>query len=408
MTIPDGTQPQAPRPLPSVPGYELLGELGSGGMGVVYRARDVGRDQVVALKMLPQGRGTDFVQLARFRIEAEAVACLAHPNIILIHGIGVEGGCPFLTLELADGGSLADRLQDHPQPPLWAAETALTLARALHHAHQRNILHRDLKPSNVLFKSDGTLKITDFGLAKFTRAMQDVSDDFCTKAVSLSLFDLFLRDQIQQNAQLRSDLLARYRSEPDPTGSFEDFVTRSLWREKFGPLTPRAPAGEPLAATVLAFTSEAERQSLSAPPPSLQPLIDGLTWPGAVMGSPRYMAPEQIHGHPERIGPATDVYALGVLLYQMLTGRLPFKGNTLRQILQSMANPTPPSFDGHVPAGLRRVCLKCLRKTPDAPYADASELAADLQRLVDGPLLTPPHPRQRPRPPHPMPRIWPP
>src|SRR5262249_22310325 len=127
-----------------------------------------------------RSRGIGFLDLARFRIEAEAVACLDHPNIVLIHDVGVFAGYPFMALEFAAGGTLARTIRKQPQPARRAAEIVRTLALALHHAHERGILHRDLKPSNVLQMEDGTLKITDFGLAKFARPMRDVSEMFNT------------------------------------------------------------------------------------------------------------------------------------------------------------------------------------------------------------------------------------
>ena len=154
--------------IPAIPGYEILGELGRGGMGIVYKAQNLKYDRLVALKMILSGRGADFLELARFRIEAEAIASLAHPNIVLIHEVGVHLGYPFFVLEYAEGGSLAEKIRAHPMPCDWTAHVILKLALAMQHAHERGIIHRDLKPSNVLLMSDDIPKITDFGLAKFT------------------------------------------------------------------------------------------------------------------------------------------------------------------------------------------------------------------------------------------------
>ena len=154
--------------LPSIPGYEILGELGRGGMGIVYKAQNLRNDRLVALKMILSGRGAVFLELARFRIEAEAIASLEHPNIVLIHEVGVHLGYPFFVLEYAEGGSLAGRISAQPMPCDWTAHVILKLALAMQHAHERGIIHRDLKPSNVLLMSDDIPKITDFGLAKFT------------------------------------------------------------------------------------------------------------------------------------------------------------------------------------------------------------------------------------------------
>jgi tetratricopeptide (TPR) repeat protein len=147
-------------------GYEILGVLGRGGMGVVYRARQFGLDRLVALKMIRGGSQARPEYFSRFRIEALAVARLRHPNIVQIYDIGEAGGLPFVALELLDGGSLDDRLAGNPQPGRPAAELIATLARAVHAAHGAGIVHRDLKPSNVLFGGDGVPRITDFGLAK--------------------------------------------------------------------------------------------------------------------------------------------------------------------------------------------------------------------------------------------------
>ncbi len=152
--------------MPAIPGYEILGELGRGGMGIVYKAQNLKYDRPVALKMILSGRGAAFLELARFRIEAEAIASLAHPNIVDIHEVGVHLGYPFFVLEYAEGGSLAEKIRSHPMPCDWTADISVKLALAMQHAHDRGIIHRDLKPSNVLLMSDDIPKITDFGLAK--------------------------------------------------------------------------------------------------------------------------------------------------------------------------------------------------------------------------------------------------
>src|SRR5262245_16433703 len=150
----------------SVPGYEVLGELGRGGMGVVYQARQSKLKRVVALKMILAGAHAGPQELARFLVEAEAVARLQHPNIVQIYEVSEHNGLPFFSMEYCDGGSLAGRLDGRPQPARFAAELVETLARAIHVAHQKGIVHRDLKPANVLMTADGVPKITDFGLAK--------------------------------------------------------------------------------------------------------------------------------------------------------------------------------------------------------------------------------------------------
>jgi serine/threonine protein kinase len=151
---------------PQIPGHAILGVLGRGGMGVVYKAHDLQRKRLVALKMILVGGHASEQELARFRTEAQAIARLQHPNIVQLYEMGESEGHPFFSLELVEGGSLADQLDGTPWPPRKAARLVRTLARAVHHAHERSIIHRDLKPANVLLAADGTPKITDFGLAK--------------------------------------------------------------------------------------------------------------------------------------------------------------------------------------------------------------------------------------------------
>jgi serine/threonine-protein kinase len=155
-----------PPPPPSVPGYEIVGELGRGGMAVVYQARQVALNRLVALKMVRAGAHATAEELGRFRSEAEAVAALRHPNIVQIYEIGAHDGCPYLALEFVDGGSLSERLARERPRPRQAAQLGETLARTVHFAHQQGIIHRDLKPANVLLAADGTPKVADFGLAK--------------------------------------------------------------------------------------------------------------------------------------------------------------------------------------------------------------------------------------------------
>jgi serine/threonine protein kinase len=272
----------APAP-PAIPGYEILGVLGRGGMGVVYKARHLKLQRLVALKMILAGGHASGEQLSRFRTEAEAVARLQHPNVVQIHEVGELDGLPFFSLEFVEGGSLADRLDGTPWLPRQAAQLVETLARAVHVAHQNGIVHRDLKPANVLLTVDGVPKITDFGLAK------------------------------------KLDATA------GPTGT------------------------------------------------------------GDVMGTPSYMAPEQAGQHSQPIGPATDVYALGTILYELLTGRPPFKGatpvDTVFQVVHE--EPVPPRrLQPKLPRDLETVCLKCLQKEPHKRYASAEALADDLRRFL--------------------------
>ena len=275
----------APRALPEIDGYEILEELGRGGMGVVYRARQLGLNRQVALKMILAGghAGTD--QIARFRGEAEAVARVQHPNIVQIYSVGEQDGRPYFALELVEGGSLARRLGGVPQPAARAASWARTLAGAVESAHRSGIIHRDLKPTNILIGSDGTLKIADFGLAKATG------------------------------------------------------------------------------------------------------LDGGLTGTEAVLGSPSYMAPEQASGKTRDVGPPADLYALGAILYEMLTGRPPFQAMTALETLELVraAEPVRPRrLRPSIPRDLETICLKCLEKAPSGRYHSAGELAAELGRYLGG------------------------
>jgi serine/threonine-protein kinase len=270
---------------PEVPGYEILGELGRGGMGVVYQARQLGLNRVVALKVILAGTHAGEAELARFRTEAEAVARLQHPNVVQIHEVGQREGLPFFSLEYCPGGSLADRLDGTPWPAVRAAALVETLAHAVQAAHEQGVIHRDLKPANVLLASDGTPKITDFGLAK------------------------------------RLDVEA------------------------------------------------------------------GQTQSGAIVGTPSYMAPEQAAGKGKAVGAAADVYALGAVLYECVTGRPPFQGSTVTDtILRVLSDEPPPprKLNPAVPRDLETIALKCLRKEPGKRYASARELADDLRRFQQG------------------------
>jgi WD40 repeat protein len=289
---PTAEGPERPaEPLPVVPGYEILALLGRGGMGVVYRARHLALNRVVALKMVSDGFAAS-EKRKRFRHEAEALARLQHPNVVQIHDIGEHDGRPFLALEYVTGGTLADRAAGAPQPPQWSAGIVEVLARAVHAAHQSGFVHRDLKPTNVLLTPDGTPKVTDFGLARDLTADSD------------------------------------------------------------------------------------------------------LTHTGVVLGTPSYMAPEQATGRAHRVGPAADVYALGAMLYELLTGRPPFRGETALETVQQVvsADPVAPrAWHPAVPRDLETVCLKCLQKRPGQRYPTAEALAEDLGRFRAGrPILARP------------------
>lgn len=266
-----------------VPGCETLGELGRGGMGVVYKARQVATNRLVAVKMILAGAYAGAAQRDRFRIEARAAARLHHPNIVQLHEVGEHDGRPYCLLEYVPGRSLAHHLDGTPWPARQAAELIATLARAIHEAHVLGIVHRDLKPGNVLLAEDGTPKITDFGLAK--------------------ILD----------------------SESGPTQS------------------------------------------------------------GDLLGTPSYVAPEQVERRGRPIGPAVDVYALGAILYELLTGRPPFRAETpLDTVLQVVGTePVPVSrLQPKVPRDLETICMKCLEKEPRRRYGSAAALGDELGRFL--------------------------
>jgi serine/threonine-protein kinase len=265
--------------------YEVLGELGRGTFGVVYRARDTRLARQVAIKVMHAAISSSADELARFRAEVEALGSLQHPNIVQIHDTGIHEGMPYLVMELIEGGNLAQQLNGQPRPCRDAAALVEVVARATHVAHQKGIVHRDLKPGNIMLTGDGTPKITDFGLVK------------------------------------RLD--------------------RSL----------------------------------------------GLSQTGQAIGTPSYMAPEQASGRVHEVGPAADVYALGAILYELLTGRPPFLGPDVLAVLDQVraVEPLSPSrLVPRLPRDLCTICLKCLEKEPRRRYASALDLADDLRRFLDG------------------------
>ncbi len=271
--------------LPKVTGYQLLRELGRGGMGIVYQARQAGLNRIVAIKMIRSARIAGAGAVARFKAEAETVAQFQHPNIVQIYEVGEQDGDPYFSLEYVDGGCLADKVAGVPQEPREAAEIVRVLAEAMESAHRRGIIHRDLKPANVLLTRKGDLKITDFGLAK----------------------------RFEENS--------------------------------------------------------------------------GATREGAVVGTPSYMAPEQAEGKVKQLGPAADIYALGAILYDLVTGRPPFRAETLLQTLeQVILRPpvAPRRLHPRIPRDLEIITLKCLEKDPKKRYLTAGSLSDDLRRFLDG------------------------
>ena len=299
--------------VPKLPGYKFLGVLGRGGMGVVYKARQVKLDRLVALKMVLSGVYAAPAELARFQAEAEAVARLQHPNIVQIYEINDYQGLPYLALEYVEGGSLQQRLDGTPMAPREAAALVATLAGAMDYAHRRGIVHRDLKPANILLASGGR--------------------------------------QSAGNAATTGGLTSAARQVPKITD--------------FG----------------LAKRVEGD---------------SGQTRTGNILGTPSYMAPEQATGRNREVGPGADIYSLGAILYDLLTGRPPFKGETILDTLQQVQTnePLPPRrLQPTVPRDLETICLKCLEKQRDKRYASAGALADDLERFLDHqPILARPTP----------------
>jgi formylglycine-generating enzyme required for sulfatase activity/tRNA A-37 threonylcarbamoyl transferase component Bud32 len=270
-------------PRVEVPGFVVEAELGRGGMGVVYKARQAALNRPVALKMVLGGHHADPLARARFLVEAEAVAALDHPHVVRVYEFG-QFDLPFLAMEFVGGGTLADGLRRDGRPaPRAAVELVAKLAAGVTAAHAKGIVHRDLKPANVLLTEAGEPKVTDFGLAKVGRS--------------------------------------------DMTGT------------------------------------------------------------GAVLGTPSYMSPEQAAGKTREVGTAADVYALGAILYELLTGRPPFRGETWQDTVRRVLADEPArprSLAPGVPRDLETVCLKCLEKDPRRRYPTAEALAADLGAYLDG------------------------
>jgi serine/threonine protein kinase len=269
--------------------YEVLGKVGRGGMGIVYKAWQRPLDRPVAIKMILAGHHASAPTVARFLREGRAVARLAHPNVVRVHDLGDHEGLPYLSMEFIDGESLEANLGDGPMELRAAAALVATLAKAVAYAHNQGVVHRDLKPANILLTREGVPKITDFGLAKFL--------------------------------------------DPDAAGD--------------------------------------------------SPVV--LTETDTILGTPSYMAPEQADGRSADISTATDVYALGAILYALLTGRPPFVGEAKIKVLERVrsAEPIPPSrLRPEVPSWLEAICLTCLEKSPSRRFSSAQALADDLERWL--------------------------
>jgi WD40 repeat protein/tRNA A-37 threonylcarbamoyl transferase component Bud32 len=275
--------------LPAVPGYEVLDEVSRGGMGVVYRARQIKLNRTVALKMILSGQLASAAEVQRFRIEAENGSSLDHPHIVPIYEVGEHRGQPYFSMKLIDGDSLARQLPRFTTDHRAAARLLAQVARAVEHAHQRGILHRDLKPGNVLLDREGQPHVTDFGLSK------RVSE------------------------------------------------------------------------------------------------TTGLTESGSILGTASYMSPEMAAGQSRHLTTAADVYSLGAILYELLTGRPPFQGETFLatlRLVQDREPERPRRLNPQMSRELESVCLKCLEKDPHRRYGSAATLAEDLERWLDGKVLS--------------------
>ncbi len=302
--------------LPQLPGYDVLRELGRGGMGVVYLARHLRLNRAVALKVLRAGLAHP-ADRERFRQEAEAVARLQHPNVIQIFEVGDwpggHGTAPYLALEFVAGPTLERYLAGQPLPPRAAAELVETLARAVHAAHRAGVVHRDLKPANVLL-------------------------------------------------QTQEDRGQRTEDRPD-----------ALLSSVLCPLSSCVPK-----ISDFGLAKPIEGGS-------------GLTETGAILGTPSYMAPEQAVGDVKQVGPAADVYALGAVLYECLTGRPPFRGTTVLDTLDQVRSQEPVRpglLQPKLPRDLETVCLKCLAKDLHKRYPTAEALADDLRQFREGRPVT--------------------
>ncbi len=307
---------------PQIQGYDILEEIGRGGMGVVFKARHRKLDRWVALKMLLEGPFSNPNHARRFLIEAKASARLQHPGIVQIHEVGEHDGRPFLAFEYIDGGTLAEHIRGRPIQPTTAAAIVESLARAVQFAHEHSVVHRDLKPSNVMLQQIDSPAITS------SRSGSSKSNQW--NATSHADYD-------NPDAQL----LHRFQFKITDFG-------------------------------LAKFVEEHADHANSA------------TVAGDIMGTAAYMSPEQARGDSPKSSAASDIYSLGAILYEMLTGRPPFVGTRPIEVLAQVVadDPVRPSqLVRRMPADLQTICLKCLEKNPHRRYNSALALAEELARF---------------------------
>jgi serine/threonine protein kinase len=328
-------------------------------MGVVYKARSIGSDRLVAIKFMRSLEPCDLQLLARFRIEAEAVACLRHENIVPVLEIGAFGGHPYLALEYLAGGDLKAAVRSETPSPVWSARIAAGIARGLHHAHRLGILHRDLKPQNILIGTDGTPRITDFGLAKFT-----ITGESRERLRSASILP-----------GIRGSLMELERFAP---GDNLDHRVEEATKQAFTECGPQY-AETITAVAVKEFVSVAVRESDSQ---RTRCFDYEPTKQGDILGTPAYMAPEQTMGDIASYGPHTDIYSLGVVLYELLCGRQPHKGNSVPELFDQIRNKAPQPMSRGVPPKLAAICTRCLSKRVDERYSNAAQLAEKLEHFL--------------------------
>jgi serine/threonine-protein kinase len=308
-----------PLPVPDSFGdFEMLHELGRGGMGVVYLARQKSLDRLVALKMILHGPMSSESDRARFRAEAGAAAKLVHPNIVTVHEVGELQGRPYFCMQYVDGETLARRLTRGPILPREAAQLVAAIARGIDHAHRQGIVHRDVKPSNVLLEYE----------------LEAISEKGHVEPITG-----------EKIAGSSTTSIASY---------LHSFAAKI---SDFG------------------LAKQADTK---------------LTTSGAIIGTPSYMAPEQAAGRKD-VGPSADVYSLGAVLYECLTGRPPFQAanpiDTIMMVLEQ--EPVAPRLlNAGVPRELEAIALKCLEKSPRRRYTSAAELAQDLEAYLTGELIS--------------------